>query len=84
MTLVFIVIFAAVFCWPNPAKYVFLASDLSISLILPLYVMWLGPEISLDYVFAWRAKGKGDPGFGASSSFCVSCHRYGIFAGDNI
>ncbi|MBX4334919.1 ion transporter, partial [Mycobacterium tuberculosis] len=23
--------------------------------ILPLYVMWLWPEISLKYVFAWRA-----------------------------
>ncbi|MBM3071892.1 ion transporter [Enterobacter sp. RHBSTW-00994] len=45
-----------VFCWPNPAKYVFsFWGFIDLATILPLYVMWLWPEISLDYVFAWRA-----------------------------
>ncbi|WP_368542123.1 ion transporter [Enterobacter soli] len=43
-------------CWPNPAKYAFSFWGLiDLATILPLYVMWLWPEISLDYVFAWRA-----------------------------
>lgn len=42
--------------WPNPAKYVFSFWGLiDLATILPLYVMWLWPEISLNYVFAWRA-----------------------------
>ena len=45
-----------IFSWPNPAKYVFSFWGLiDLATILPLYVMWLWPEISLDYVFAWRA-----------------------------
>lgn len=45
-----------VFCWPNPVKYVFsFWGFIDLATILPLYVMWLWPEISLDYVFAWRA-----------------------------
>ncbi|MDN8598801.1 ion transporter [Citrobacter enshiensis] len=42
--------------WPNPAKYVFsFWGFIDLATILPLYVMWLWPEISLNYVFAWRA-----------------------------
>ncbi|HCK7257935.1 TPA: ion transporter, partial [Enterobacter bugandensis] len=45
-----------VVCWPNPAKYVFsFWGFIDLATILPLYVMWLWPEISLNYVFAWRA-----------------------------
>lgn len=43
-------------CWANPAKYVFsFWGIIDLATILPLYVMWLWPEISLSYVFAWRA-----------------------------
>ena len=43
-------------CWANPAKYVFsFWGIVDLATILPLYVMWLWPEISLSYVFAWRA-----------------------------
>lgn len=43
-------------CWPNPAKYIFsFWGFIDLATILPLYVMWLWPEISLNYVFAWRA-----------------------------
>ena len=43
-------------CWANPAKYVFsFWGIIDLATILPLYVMWLWPEISLNYVFAWRA-----------------------------
>lgn len=42
--------------WPNPARYVFsFWGFIDLATILPLYVMWLWPEISLSYVFAWRA-----------------------------
>lgn len=42
--------------WPNPAKYVFsFWGIIDLATILPLYVMWLWPEISMNYVFAWRA-----------------------------
>ena len=45
-----------VISWPNPAKYVFsFWGFIDLATILPLYVMWLWPEISLNYVFAWRA-----------------------------
>lgn len=45
-----------VFSWPNPAKYVFsFWGIIDLATILPLYVMWLWPEISVNYVFAWRA-----------------------------
>ncbi|KAA1337825.1 ion transporter, partial [Escherichia coli] len=38
------------------AKYVFsFWGFIDLATILPLYVMWLWPEISLNYVFAWRA-----------------------------
>lgn len=45
-----------VVCWPNPARYVFsFWGFIDLATVLPLYVMWLWPEISLSYVFAWRA-----------------------------
>lgn len=45
-----------VIAWPNPARYVFsFWGYIDLATILPLYVMWLWPEISLSYVFAWRA-----------------------------
>lgn len=41
---------------PNPARYVFsFWGFIDLATILPLYVMWLWPEISLSYVFARRA-----------------------------
>jgi voltage-gated potassium channel len=69
-----------VFCWPNPAKYVFsFWGFIDLATILPLYVMWLWPEISLDYVFAWRAM--------RAFGYCVFsnsalCRRYGYSGGD--
>ncbi|MGG5838768.1 ion transporter [Huaxiibacter chinensis] len=45
-----------VFSWPEPARYVFsFWGFIDLATILPLYVMWLWPEISINYVFAWRA-----------------------------
>ena len=42
--------------WPNPLHYIFSFWGLSDrATILPLEVMWLGPEISLNYVCAWPA-----------------------------
>ncbi|WP_159871165.1 MULTISPECIES: ion transporter [unclassified Raoultella] len=42
--------------WPNPLRYIFSFWGLiDLATILPLYVMWLWPEISINYVFAWRA-----------------------------
>lgn len=57
ITLVFTLeYFLRLVSWPNPAKYVFSFWGLiDLATILPLYVMWLWPEISLDYVFARRA-----------------------------
>ncbi|MGS9064225.1 ion transporter, partial [Salmonella enterica subsp. enterica serovar Infantis] len=44
------------FSWPEPAKYVFrFWGFIDLVTILPLYVMWLWTEISLNYMFAWRA-----------------------------
>lgn len=44
------------FSWPEPVKYVFsFWGFIDLVTILPLYVMWLWPEISLNYMFAWRA-----------------------------
>ncbi len=41
------------FSWPEPAKYVFsFWGFIDLVTILPLYVMWLWPEISLNYMFA--------------------------------
>lgn len=45
-----------VLCWPNPRKYVFsFWGIIDLATILPLYVLWLWPEIGVNYVFAWRA-----------------------------
>lgn len=45
-----------VFSWPDPARYVFsFWGFIDLATILPLFVMWLWPEISINYVFAWRA-----------------------------
>lgn len=45
-----------VFCWPSPAKYVFsFWGFIDLATLLPLYVLWLWPEIGVNYVFAWRA-----------------------------
>ncbi|KFC82199.1 ion transporter [Buttiauxella agrestis] len=45
-----------VLCWPNPRKYVFsFWGFIDLATILPLYVLWLWPEIGVNYVFAWRA-----------------------------
>lgn len=44
------------FSWPAPAQYIFsFWGFIDLVTILPLYVMWLWPEISLNYMFAWRA-----------------------------
>ena len=43
-------------CWPKPAKYVFsFWGIIDLITVLPLYVMWLWPEVSLTYLFVWRA-----------------------------
>ncbi len=57
VTLVFTVEYILrIISWPNPSKYVFsFWGIIDLATILPLYVMWLWPEISLNYVFAWRA-----------------------------
>lgn len=45
-----------VLCWPNPREYVFsFWGVIDLATILPLYVLWLWPEIAANYVFAWRA-----------------------------
>ncbi|MNU95815.1 pH-gated potassium channel KcsA [compost metagenome] len=57
VTLVFTLeYFLRLFSWANPSKYVFsFWGIIDLATILPLYVMWLWPEISINYVFAWRA-----------------------------
>jgi len=48
--------FLRIVSWPNPIKYIFSCwGIIDLATILPLYVMWLWPEISIEYVFAWRA-----------------------------
>jgi len=48
--------FLRVLCWPQPAKYVFsFWGIIDLITVLPMYVLWLWPEISVNYVFAWRA-----------------------------
>ena len=42
--------------WPKPLSYIFsFWGVIDLVTILPLYVMWMWPEMSLNYVFAWRA-----------------------------
>lgn len=57
VTLIFTVeYFLRLISWPDPAKYVFsFWGFIDLATILPLYVMWLWPEIGMNYVFAWRA-----------------------------
>jgi len=57
ITLVFTVEYLLrVLCWPQPAKYVFsFWGIIDLVTVLPLYVLWLWPEIGVNYVFAWRA-----------------------------
>lgn len=57
ITLVFTVEYLLrVFCWPQPAKYVFsFWGIIDLVTVLPLYVLWMWPEIGINYVFAWRA-----------------------------
>ncbi|MCS2167813.1 ion transporter [Scandinavium manionii] len=48
--------FLRVLCWSQPAKYVFsFWGIIDLITVLPMYVLWLWPEISVNYVFAWRA-----------------------------
>lgn len=48
--------FLRIISWPYPLKYIFsFWGIIDLATILPLYVMWLWPEISIEYVFAWRA-----------------------------
>ncbi len=45
-----------VMCWPSPARYVFsFWGFIDLATLLPLYVMWLWPEIAISYLVAWRA-----------------------------
>lgn len=45
-----------VLCWPQPAKYVFsFWGIIDLITVLPMYVLWLWPEMGVNYVFAWRA-----------------------------
>ncbi|MFK3659828.1 ion transporter [Scandinavium sp. NPDC088450] len=44
-----------ILCWPRPAKYVFsFWGLLDLITILPLYILWLWPEIGLNYLLAFR------------------------------
>ena len=56
ITLVFTLeYFLRVFCWPRPEKYVFsFWGILDLLTILPLYIMWLWPEIGFNYLLAFR------------------------------
>ena len=48
--------FLRLFCWPNPARYVFsFWGFIDLATILPFYVIMLWPEIGVEYLFAWRA-----------------------------
>lgn len=43
-------------CWPRPGDYVFsFWGIIDLITVLPLYVMFLWPELSIHYLFAWRA-----------------------------
>jgi len=45
-----------VLTWPNPVRYVFsFWGFIDFTTMLPLYVLWLWPEIAAHYYFAWRA-----------------------------
>ncbi|ALB64767.1 Potassium voltage-gated channel subfamily KQT; possible potassium channel, VIC family [Cronobacter condimenti 1330] len=41
--------------WPNPARYVLSFWGLiDLATVLPLYVLWLWPELGMNYLFIWR------------------------------
>lgn len=45
-----------VLTWPNPVRYIFsFWGVIDFTTMLPLYVLWLWPDISVHYYFAWRA-----------------------------
>lgn len=56
-TLVFTVEYLLrVLTWPQPVRYVFsFWGFIDLATILPLYVLWLWPELAIHYFFAWRA-----------------------------
>lgn len=56
-TLIFTVeYFLRVLTWPQPVKYVFsFWGIIDLVTMMPLYVLWLWPELALHYYFAWRA-----------------------------
>ncbi|WP_137650761.1 ion transporter [Escherichia albertii] len=48
--------FLRVFSFPAPVRYIFsFWGFIDLATILPLYVLWLWPEIGANYLFAWRA-----------------------------
>ncbi len=48
--------FLRVLIWPKPIKYVFsFWGIIDLATMLPLYVLWLWPELAIHYFFAWRA-----------------------------
>ncbi len=48
-------IFPAYYQWRNPSAIFSAFGVIDLATILPLYVMWMWPEMNLNYVFAWRA-----------------------------
>ncbi|MBE8372290.1 ion transporter, partial [Leptospira borgpetersenii serovar Hardjo-bovis] len=41
--------------WPNPARYALSFWGLiDLATVLPLYVLWLWPELGMNYLFIWR------------------------------
>lgn len=48
--------FLRVFSWPKPARYIFsFWGFIDLATTIPLYVLWLWPEFSVHYYFAWRS-----------------------------
>lgn len=48
--------FLRVLSWPKPVRYVFsFWGFIDLATILPLYVIWLWPEIGFTWLFTWRA-----------------------------
>ncbi|MBS0847204.1 ion transporter [Citrobacter sp. JGM124] len=45
-----------VLSWPKPARYIFsFWGVIDLATTIPLYVLWLWPEFSVHYYFAWRS-----------------------------
>lgn len=45
-----------VISWPKPARYIFsFWGFIDLATTIPLYVLWLWPELSVHYYFAWRS-----------------------------